>query len=117
MALEIQGKLVEIYATQQVTDKFKKREFVIETIERYPQFVKIQLNQDKCGLLDDCKVGEEIKVSFNLNGRPYTKKTGEQDYITNIVGWKIDKQGSNSAPEAPVFNIDTIEDDGSDLPF
>lgn len=118
MALEIQGKLVEVFEAQQVTDKFKKREFVVETEERgYQQYIKFQLNQEKCNLVDDCKIGEEIKVAFNLTGRPYTRKTGEKDYITNIVAWKIDKMGSNTAPESPVFNIDTIEDDGSDLPF
>lgn len=30
MALEVQGKLVDVFETVQITDKFKKREFVIE---------------------------------------------------------------------------------------
>ena len=41
MALEIQGKLVEVFEAQQVTDKFKKREFVVETEERgYQQYIQ-----------------------------------------------------------------------------
>ena len=40
MALEVQGKLVDVFETVQITDKFKKREFVIETEERgYLQYV------------------------------------------------------------------------------
>lgn len=121
MALEVQGKLVDVFETVQITDKFKKREFVIETEERgYQQYVKFQLNQDKCTLIDDHKMGDELKVAFNLSGKPYTRKTGEKDYITNIVAWKIDKVAAGSMPpppESPVFNIDNMEADASDLPF
>lgn len=122
MALEIQGKLVDVFDTVQITDKFKKREFVIETEERtYLQYVKFQLNQDKCSIIDDFKLGDELKVAFNLSGKPYTRKTGEKDYITNIVAWKIDKVGSNTATitasDAPVFNMDSLEASADDLPF
>lgn len=122
MALEVQGKLVDVFDTQQITDKFKKREFVVETEERgYQQYVKFQLNQDKCSIIDDYKLGDEIKVAFNLSGKPYTRKTGEKDYITNIVAWKIDKMTAGSSPavnnEPPVFNMDSLEASADDLPF
>jgi single-strand DNA-binding protein len=122
MALEVQGKLVDVFETVQITDKFKKREFVIETEERgYQQYVKFQLNQDKCSLIDDHKIGDELKVAFNLSGKPYTRKTGEKDYITNIVAWKIDKMTAGAAPspsnEPPVFNMDSLEASADDLPF
>lgn len=122
MALEVQGKLVDVFETVQITDKFKKREFVVETEERgYQQYVKFQLNQDKCNLVDDFKIGDELKVAFNLSGKPYTRKTGEKDYITNIVAWKIDKVSAGSAPmpnnEPPVFNMDSLEASADDLPF
>lgn len=122
MSLEVQGKLVDVFDTIQITDKFKKREFVVETEERgYQQYVKFQLNQDKCSLIDDHKLGDELKVAFNLSGKPYTRKTGEKDYITNIVAWKIDKVNAGSAPmpsnEPPVFNMDSLEASADDLPF
>ena len=65
-------------------------------------------------------MGDELKVAFNLSGKPYTRKTGEKDYITNIVAWKIDKVAAGSsapAPESPAFNIENMEADSSDLPF
>lgn len=122
MALEVQGKLVDVFETVQITDKFKKREFVIETEERgYLQYVKFQLNQDKCSLIDEFNNGEEIKVAFNLSGKPYTRKTGEKDYITNIVAWKIDRVSGSIAPisasDAPPFNADSLEASSDDLPF
>ncbi len=122
MALEVQGKLVDVFDTQQITDKFKKREFVVETEERgYQQYVKFQLNQDKCSIIDEYKLGDEIKVAFNLSGKPYTRKSGEKDYITNIVAWKIDKMTAGNSPSAnnepPVFNMDSLEASADDLPF
>jgi hypothetical protein len=51
MALEVQGKLVDVFDTQQITDKFKKREFVVETEERgYQQYVKFQLTKTNAQL-------------------------------------------------------------------
>lgn len=90
MAFEVKGKLEVIYDTQQVTDRFKKREFVLEVQNgMYPEHVKFQLTQDRCGLLDPFSTGDEINVSFNLKGRPYTKD-GKTTYFTNLEAWRID---------------------------
>ncbi len=123
MALEIQGKLHEIFETQQITEKFRKREFVVEIDDNgYTQYVKFQLNQDKCNIIDNYAVNEQIKVNFNLSGRPYTRKTGERDYITNIVAWKIDKIGSGISPEERMeesknFELSQSGQDEDVLPF
>ncbi len=122
MALETQGKLHEIFDAQQVTEKFKKREFVVEIDDNgYLQHVKFQLNQDKCSLIDPFSLGENVKVSFNLSGRQYTSKTGEKGYITNVVAWRIERVGStNSAPmptEPPVFQLGATEGEDDSLPF
>ena len=86
---EIQGKLEVIYDAQQISDKFKKREFVLEIQSgMYPEYPKFQLTQDKCQLLDTFEVGEMVKVSFNLRGRPY-EKNGEKTYFTNIEASRI----------------------------
>lgn len=120
MALEIQGKVHEIYETAQVTDKFRKREFVVEMDDNgYPQYIKFQLNQDRCNLIDPFSKGEEIRISFNLSGRPFTGKNGETIYFTNLVAWKIESLGktaeSNNTPPAPSFEAEPGQAD--DLPF
>ncbi|MGB0523041.1 MAG: DUF3127 domain-containing protein [Flammeovirgaceae bacterium] len=99
MAFEVKGKLEVIYETQQVTERFKKREFVLEVQNgMYPEYVKFQLTQDRCGLLDPFSTGEEINVSFNLKGRPYTKD-GRTTYFTNLEAWRID--GANVIKQTP----------------
>ena len=64
MNFNLQGKLIERYDTIQVTESFKKREFVVETSENnggreFTEQIKFQLTQDKCDLLDNFKLGEE----------------------------------------------------------
>ena len=46
--INIEGKLIEKFETVQVTETFKKREFVIEYIENpsYPEFIKLELIHD-----------------------------------------------------------------------
>ncbi len=101
MAFQVQGKIVEVYDTVQVTDRFKKREFVIEVKDgNYAEFVKFQSVQDKCNMLDGLGAGEEVNVHFNLKGRPYTKN-GTTTYFTNLDAWRIEKAGGGSqAPSA-----------------
>ncbi|MEM1136995.1 MAG: DUF3127 domain-containing protein [Bacteroidota bacterium] len=124
MSFEVKGKLVEIYDENQVTDKFKKREFVIEVQDgMYSEFVKMQLLQDKCGLIDPFKVGDEINVSFNLKGRPYTRD-GKTTYFTNLDAWRINpvnqtaqETPNNNAAEEDVSGMSFSEAPEDELPF
>jgi len=93
---EIEGKLVKSYDMEvKGTSSFRTREFVIETMETYPQFVKFQSVQDKCDLLNQFQEGEIIKVSFDLRGRQWQDK-----YFTNLNAWRIEKSSNTSSPSA-----------------
>ena len=93
---EIEGKLVKAYDMEvKGTSNFRTREFVIETMETYPQFVKFQSVQDKCDLLNQFQEGEIIKVSFDLRGRQWQDK-----YFTNLNAWRIEKSSNTSSPSA-----------------
>ncbi len=90
----IQGILKVKNNEVQVSDRFKKREFVMTTEQntQYPQHVQFQLVQDKCSLLDSHQLGEEIKVSFNLRGREWSKDN-EIRYFNTLDAWKIERVG------------------------
>jgi single-strand DNA-binding protein len=104
MSFEIVGKLVRKYPTESKSDKFQAREFVIEVVNgssQYPEFVKFQLTQERCSLLDSYNEGEEIKVHFDLRGREWQGK-----YFTNLNCWRIEQGsgtegGGNSTAAAP----------------
>ena len=96
MSFEIAGRLHKIFPTEQKTDSFKAREFVIETDGQYPQYVKFQLVQDKCEAMDSMQEGESIKVYFDLRGREWQGK-----YFTNLQAWKLEYGQSSEAPTSP----------------
>src|SRR5688500_8544550 len=97
MAFDTQGKLHEIFDEQQVSEKFKKREFVLEIPDgAYTKHIEFQLTQDKCGLIDNFKVGDEVKVAFNLSGKPFVKN-GTTMYFTNLSAWRVEPANGGSS--------------------
>ena len=50
---------------------FQKRNFVLVTDPdgKYPQHITLEFHKDHCGLLDNFKVGDDVKVGININGR------------------------------------------------
>jgi hypothetical protein len=95
MALEVIGKLIEKQAAIQVTERFKKREFVLDISEEvngntYANYAKLQLAQNRCELLDSYNEGDMLKVSFNIRGNRW-EKDGKVNYITSLDAWRIEK--------------------------
>lgn len=105
MSFEINGRLAEKYETQKVSDRFQKREFVLEikstgaTGYEFVDFIKFQSTQDKCSLLDQFNIDDTIKVSFNLRGRKW-EKDGQISYFTNLEAWRIEKLSNESTESA-----------------
>ena len=87
--MEITGKIKLIKDTQEVSSNFSKREFVVETMEQYPQLICLELHQDKCDIIDSYSVGQEVVVGINLRGREWSNPSGEVKYFNTIVCWKI----------------------------
>jgi len=85
--MEVTGKIKKIDETKTFgTSGFRKRELVITTDEQYPQMLMIEFVQDKCDLLDNFKLGDDIKVSINLRGREWINPEGEAKYFNSIQG-------------------------------
>ena len=89
--MEVIGKVKFVSVEQQVSTSFKKRELVVTTDEQYPQSILIEFVQDKCDLLNNILVGQDIKVGINLGGREWVNTAGETKYFNSIKGWKIDR--------------------------
>ncbi len=124
MNYEISGKLIFKEETQHISDRFQKREFVIEVEnDKNPQwndFVKVQLIQDRCDLLENIALDENIKVYFNIRGRKWENK-GQTSYFTNLEGWRIEKLEPQNPADIPVpeYRIEDIPPmpEADDLPF
>ena len=100
MAYDATGTLIADMGTQQVSEKFRKREFVLEIQDgQYPQSVKFELAQDKCDLLNGYEVGTPVTVSFDLRGRAYDKN-GSTMYFTTLSAWKVaNANGGGQQPQ------------------
>ena len=120
--MEVIGKVKVINEAVQVSASFKKRELVVTTDEQYPQHILIEFNQDKCDLLNNYKVGQEVKVDINLRGREWINPQGEAKYFNQIQGWRISKT-ENVAPQSAVETYEAKpiitdgQEDSDPLPF
>lgn len=102
--MEIQGKIKQIFPSQMIgANGFEKRDLVIVTEETYPQTIIIQFTQQRCDLLNNLQVGQNVKVYINIKGREWTNPQGEIKYFNTIEGWKIEViQTTNVAYQQPV---------------
>lgn len=125
--MEVQGKVKMIGDTQTFgTNGFRKREVVVTTEEQYPQHIMVEFVQDKCDLLNNFKVGQDVKISINLRGREWVNPQGETKYFNSIQGWRVEllqtEQGGGNIPPVPPMDAfepadDLNEEDHDDLPF
>jgi len=130
ISLEIQGTIHFIGKEQQVSDKFKKRDFVLyvenETNSQYSDYIQLQMSQDKCAKLDEVEVGYEIKAFVNVRGKEYSKKDGSgMGYFNTLEAWKFDVLKSVPAGSGETGLVQKSEmqpppevnDSAEDLPF
>jgi hypothetical protein len=112
--MELKCKVLRVGQTDQVSDKFKKRELIVEYAENptYPQTIKFEASQDKCSILDALKAGDEINLHYNLNGREWTDKNGIVQVFNTLSIWKYEVVGS--ATPAPIVTANANPDN---LPF
>lgn len=135
--MEITGKIIvalpEMNGTSKAGNTWKKREYVLETLENYPKKVHFDFFGDKADQFP-LNVGDVIKLSFDIESREYNGR-----WYTSIRGWKsepaTDVMGAPAAapmagmpamqpaaafpsaapamPQAPAYGADATED----LPF
>lgn len=129
MAMEATGKLHTIFDTKQVSERFTKREFVLELVDgKYPQTVLFQLTGDRCASLDQFRVGDEVRLEFNLRGREWRSPQGDVKYFNSLDVWRIeparqaarsrrDSGGDPRDRDVPPPRVDEPRIGDDDLPF
>jgi len=90
---EIKGKILAIGNEERVSDKFKKREFVIEEVDgKHPKKICFQLVNDRVDLIDPYQVNETIIVHYNLESKEFNGR-----WFTNATAWKLEKNSYNNS--------------------
>jgi hypothetical protein len=120
MGMEVSGKLHAIFDTKQVTDRFMKREFVVEIADnpKYPQLVLFQLTGDRCEQLDRMQVGDPVRIEFSLRGREWRSPQGETKYFNSLDVWTVEPAGraGRTTRERPAQRADSPPRRGDDPP-
>ncbi len=122
MAYELKGIITQIMETKQVSERFTKREFVVETNDnpKYPQVIMCQITGDKVTMLDGFAVGDQIRAEFNLRGREWRSPSGDVKYFTTIEVWKLEPIGERRAKTQgtpPVEQSTFSSTPNDDIPF
>ena len=119
MSLEVTGKITKFLEVQSGVSKasgkeWKKQEFLLETDEQYNNLYCFEVfGAEKVDKLTEFnKVGDNVKVLFNVNTNEYKDK-----YYTSLSSWRIEK--------VDVENVETtfeevgsdLKDSNEDLPF
>lgn len=118
--MEVKGKIKLINDEQTFgVSGFRKRETVVTTDEQYPQDILIEFVQDKCDVLNNYKVGDDVNVSINLRGREWINPEGVAKYFNSITGWRIEKVEAQDLPSTEQFTPQetTTSEQPDDLPF
>jgi hypothetical protein len=119
--MKVTGKIHFVGALRTVSEKFKSKDVVIVTEDKFPQYITIQFTQDKTDLVNPEDVGDQVEVSINLRGREWKSPTGEIKYFNTIEGWQINSVQSAVENKGRQALKETIIQesnfDNDDLPF
>ena len=112
--MKVTGTIKLINTEQVISEKFRKREFVITTEDRYPQDILFQLTQNNTDLIDTIRVGEKVEVSYNLRGKEYNGR-----YYVSLDAWQVSiQQGAPVAqPKTATQIVNEVESNDELLPF
>lgn len=126
MSLKTYGTIHKINPIEQVTEKFKKREFVLEISNdgAYVQKVLFTATRDNVEFLDTFKTGDSVDVEFDVKGREWTSPTGDIKFfntlelinITLFTNNQTQQTVSDSSLRTVVVSENLKEED-DDLPF
>ena len=127
MEYQITGRVAEVYQIIRVNERFRKREFVIEhkdssSGQAYVDFIKFQLTQDKCEIIDESWIREEVTVTFNIKGNKW-EKNGMVNYITNLNALSVSRgiitaeSGQQAIRSPRLEDVPAPDPELDDLPF
>lgn len=102
MSLEITGRLIQKLEMQSGTSArtgstWQKQEFVIETNDQFPRKICANLWGERANQLNEYNIGDQMKVSFDLESREFNGK-----WYTDVKAWKIEhvQEGAPLQPQA-----------------
>ncbi|HPX53066.1 MAG TPA: DUF3127 domain-containing protein [Bacteroidales bacterium] len=127
MEYQITGRVAEVYPVNRISERFRKREFVIEhkdssSKQVYVDYIKFQLTQDRCEIIDESWLRQDVTVTFNIRGNRW-EKNGVANYITNLNalsvtrGIAVAENGQQAIVNPQLEDAPSPSPEFDDLPF
>ena len=126
-SFEVQGIIHSIGDTTEYGNNgFPKREYGIKLIGENenptnPNHAALELIKDKCVVMDNHSIGEEIQVQFNLSGRLWSSGGKPEKCFTSLQAWRVTPVSGQSVSSSPADQGDSPPpfDDNKydDIPF
>ena len=122
MALfNIKGKVKSVGQEQKISESFSKRELIVnELVGQREQPILFEATQDRMSLLDGLNPGDEVNVSFYINGREWTAKDGTVRYFISLSVNAVERiSGEEGTTGPPPISEEILPKDleEDDLPF
>ena len=124
--MEITGKIIiaspiKSGVSKSTGKEWTSQEYVIETHDNYPKKCCFGIfGKEKIEAMA-VKVGEELKVSFDIDAREYNGR-----YFNSVMAWKVERAVASgqqpaaaqpATPIAPAPEVTTQPENSDDLPF
>ena len=93
---EMTGKVTKLSDPQTFSSGFTKREFIVQTDDKFPQSIKFECVKERLTLLDKVREGDVVTVSFRIRGSEYNSK-----FFVNLqaIGITVSAPGGGAGPE------------------
>lgn len=105
---------------------FRKRVVVLEQAnERFTNYIPVEFTQDACDTVDALKVGEDVEITYRLNGRKWQRDPqSEVKYFLNAEARSYQVVGGAGSGSQGAPAVDDANDalaqagaDDEDVPF
>lgn len=118
--MEITGKLIkklDVETGESENGAWQKRQFIIETDDKYPKQICCMAWGDKVDDIKDVAIGSKVTVSINIESREYNQR-----WYTDVRMWKIvvenAPKSAQTATKQPEKKHDAeVGSPEDDLPF
>lgn len=96
--MQYEGKITTMLAKELVgANQLPKRTIVLEEItdKEWKGWLVVDFLKEKVDMLDEFKVGEQVRVSINTRASEYNWRR-----YNNVTGWRIEKLGGEQSTSA-----------------
>ena len=118
------GEVVSVGEEQTFSEKFSKREVVIDEGGKYPNPIKFEFVNEEMNIIEGMNVGAEITIKGFVNGNESKKNAGQ--YFVSLRGKEIeyirgevtdDIKATAEAKVAEHLGGQASDEQSDDLPF